>query len=477
MSIDNEDYCNMLKKIFNNVVFKNFSYLTIGTVISQIISLVTVLKITSILSPDDYGLFTFLIAQGMLLIRIGDLGNRNIVIRTIARKPEKTNDLIVNGAIMRIIALLALSVLYVIYNYYFGSLSSEYLILLFVFSLVNCLSTLFELVFHGNQKMLPSTIINLCFSIFWFFAVFFLMDKDISVGRIFSLYIAVNLVKSLLYLFFLKYYKLLNGKVQGFLISSKELIKESWPYFAMILILLPLTSLSNNFLDINSTTEEIGYFNLSDRLIGPLSLIVGMALSALFPNLSALWRNDNEKFNRFLSVGIGLYILVAMLGCFFFSLFSKEVVEMLFPKGYLPAIEVCQVQVWYLFFTAVDSLIGVVLGAANKEKLILRFSILYFIICTPALFYGSKFGALGLSYGYVLSYGIGLVYVWHTFKRVLRLRIKYDRFIWILAIGLFGLTQFGANDIALPYKFFVCIILLAILGPYILKIYKPLLLR
>ena len=163
----------MLKRILNNIVFKNFSYLTIGTVVSQLISLFTILKITSILNPDDYGLFTFLIAQGMLLLKIGDLGNRNIVIRTIARKPEKTNDLILKGAIMRIIAVVVLSIIYLIYNYYFGNLSPEYLILIFIFSLVSCLSSLFELVFHGNQKMLPSAIINLCFNICWFVVVFF----------------------------------------------------------------------------------------------------------------------------------------------------------------------------------------------------------------------------------------------------------------------------------------------------------------
>src|SRR5690606_26179434 len=106
----------MIKKILNNVVFKNFSYLTIGTVIAQLISLVTVLKITNILNPDDYGLFTFLIAQGLLLLKIGDLGNRNIVIRTIARDPTQTNDLLVNGAILRVIALFILFVFYFIYN-------------------------------------------------------------------------------------------------------------------------------------------------------------------------------------------------------------------------------------------------------------------------------------------------------------------------------------------------------------------------
>ncbi len=467
----------MIKKILGNIVFKNFSYLTIGTVIAQLISLITVLKITSILNPEDYGLFTFLIAQGMLLLRIGDLGNRNIVIRTIARNPSRTNDLLVNGALIRVLAIIVLFFIYTLYNYYFGSLSLDNLILIFVFSLLSCFSNLFELIFHGNQKMLPSAIINLAYSIIWFIIVFFSLKKGVSVSFIFLLYIAVTLVKGGLYLAFIKYYKLFNGKVQSFAISSKQIIKESWPYFAMILVLLPLTSLSNNFLDINSTNDEIGYFNLSERLLGPLSLVVGMSLSALFPNLSEMWSHNKEKFNHYLSIGFGLYMIASMLICFIFTLFSKEIVTLLFPDGYNPAIKVAQMQVWYLFFTSVDSLVGVVLGAANREKLILRFSIIYFFICTPTLFYSSNFGALGISTGFVISYGIGLIYVWLTFKKALNIKIKYDSRIWLLAIALFIISYFLTSETSFVYKILICLTILGLLIPYLFIIYKPLLLN
>lgn len=467
----------MIKKVLNNIVFKNFSYLTIGTVIAQLISLITVLKITSILNPDDYGLFTFLIAQGLLLLKIGDLGNRSIVIRTIARDPSQTNDLLVNGAILRSLALFLLFLLYTIYNEYFGTLSLINLILIFVFSLVSCFTNLFELIFHGNQKMLPAAVINLIYSVIWFTIVFFILEEGVSITFIFFLYISITLLKGILFFVFIKYYNLLGGRVENFKASSKKIVQESWPYFAMILVLLPLTSFANNFLDINSTNEEIGYFNLSERLLGPISLVVGMSLSAIFPNLSAMWNNDREKFYNYLSIGFGIYMLASMLVCFIFTMFSKEIVILLFPDGYLPAIEVSQMKVWYLFFTSVDSLLGVVLGAANREKLILRFSILYFLICTPALFYSSNFGALGISYGYVISYGLCLIYVWHTFKKSLQIKIKYDGPIWLLALLLFFISYFFTSDTTLINKLIICLTISGSLIFYSIKIYKPLLVK
>jgi O-antigen/teichoic acid export membrane protein len=199
-----------------------------------------------------------------------------------------------------------------------------------------------------------------------------------------------------------------------------------------------------------------------------------MSLSAIFPNLSAMWSKNREKFYRYLSIGFGVYMMASMLICFIFTLFSKEIVILLFPDDYTPAIKVCQMQVWYLFFTSVDSLVGVVLGAANREKLILRFSIVYFLICTPVLFYSSKYGALGISYGYVISYGACLIYVWLTFKKSLNIKIKYDLRIWLLAISLFIISFYLTADISLIYKLIICLAVLGLLLPYSFKLYKPL---
>ena len=467
----------MIKKLLSNIVFKNFSYLTIGTVIAQLLSLITVLRITDILNPDDYGVFTFLIAQGLLLIRIGDLGNRNIVIRTIAKDSSQTNDLLVNGAILRFLALIVLFILYFFYNYNFGSLSYTNLILLYIFSFLSCFSNLFELIFHGNQKMLPSAIINLVYGITWFLIVFFILEKGESITFIFLLYISITTIKGILYLVFIKFYSLFEGSVKSFKVSSKQVMNESWPYFVMILILLPLTNLSNNFLDINSTNDEIGYFNLSERLLGPISLVTGMSLSAIFPNLSAMWSDNKENFFKYLSNGFGAYMVVSMIICFVFTLFSKELVIFLFPEDYMPAVRVGQMQVWYLFFMSVDSLVGVFLGAANREKLILRFSIIYFLICTPALFFSSSFGALGIAYGYVISYGIGLIYVWITFKKSFNVKIKYDFLIWLIALILFIVSYYLTSGTSFIYKLLICLIILGLLIPYSIKIYKPLLFK
>ncbi|CAH0999519.1 hypothetical protein LEM8419_00819 [Neolewinella maritima] len=407
---------------------------------AQVISFFTVLKITSLLAPEDYGLFTFLMAQGMLLISVGDLGIRNIIIRSVARDGQRTNDLMVNGVILRTISLVVLSVLYLVYNHYFGSLGGWQLLLVFAFSFVNVFSNLFENAFLGRERMLPPSLVSIAHSVLWFVAIFALPVEYVDPDRLFLIYLCLHAGKAIyLYCYLLKY-DLLRGQVQNFWVSSRALLSESWPYFLLLLVMLPFTRLSNNFLDINSSSEEVGYFNLAQRLIGPVSLVLDFALAAVFPNLSSLWVTDRSRLKSLVSAGFQYFMLAGLFLCFSFSLFIREVVDILFPASYLPAVVVCQLQIWYLFLTSIDSAVGTILGATDNERYILQLGVVNSLCATPLLFYGSYYGAVGLAAAFVFAFAIFQFYLWYVFRSKLAIRVRGAGWVWALAILLFGVT-------------------------------------
>lgn len=459
----------MIKKILQHKVFKNFSYLTIGTVISQILGLVTVLKITRVLHPEDYGLYTFIMAQGMLIMYIGDLGIRNVFIRTIARDPSKTNDMVFNGLILRSLAVFILCLLYIGYNRVLGNLNTFDLVLVFAFAFVSLFGKLFETAYLGHQKMLPPALINLIFSIIWFFFVFLIPESWIEVIFLLNAFIILNLIKNAVFYLGLKKHKLLQGPIPNFFNSSKSIMKESWPYFAMMLIMLPFTKLSNNFLDINSTIEEVGFFNLSERFTGPVSIVLDLALTAIFPNLSALWVSNKIQFREVIQKSFKYYMLLGMVLCFLFTLFAGEILGLLFSDKYTPAVIVCQMQIWYFFLTSVDSLIGTILGATDNEKKILQLAIVNSSISTPILFYGSTFGALGLATAFVCTFGAFQFYLWYIFRKTTAIKIDDRNLMWCLAIILFGTSYFLANESGMITKILLAISVFAFLFFYFKK--------
>src|SRR3954454_5118062 len=125
----------IIKRIIGSKVIRNFSYLTLSSLLSQAIGIFTIIRITRLFSPYNYGVYTFIMSQGALLFTVGDLGITSIVIRTIARDNLRTNDILFNGAIIRFFSVLLLTILYISYNYFFGSLTSEQILLVFLFAL------------------------------------------------------------------------------------------------------------------------------------------------------------------------------------------------------------------------------------------------------------------------------------------------------------------------------------------------------
>ncbi|MBW3468317.1 oligosaccharide flippase family protein [Arthrospiribacter ruber] len=454
----------MLKGILSNKVFKNFSYLTLGTIVSQLLSLITVLKITKILQPDDYGLYTFIIAQGALLVTIADLGIQTIVVRTISRDKESTNDLVVNGIYIRLFALIIVSGIYIIYNIVLGELSNEELFYLFGFSVITCIGKLYEIVFIGYQRMLPTSIINLVFSVVWFAIVFIMPPAYLSVPSLMIFYLITNLGKNITYYVVLKKFGMLIGKVDNFFDSSVTLLKESWPYFALTCVMLPYRKFSNNFLDINSNIEEVGFFNLSEKFTGPISMVLDIALIAIFPNLSAMWVSNNIKFKKIIKEGFKYYMLLGGVLAFLFTMFAQEILTLLFSSEYLPAVIVCQIQIWFLLLSSIDSLIGTVLGATNNEKKIFQLGLINSIISTPIIFYGSYYGAFGMSLAYLVTFAIYQFYIWYVFKKAVNIVVRKVLVMWIILIFLFLFSYFIASDFSLILKIAISIPLILIVS-------------
>ena len=466
---------NFLNKLRTNTVVKNFSYVTIGSILAQVINLIALIKVARIFSLNNYGIYTFLSVQAQLLFTLADLGLRNIIIRTIARNKLTTNDMVVNGILIRICSIILFSTIYFIYNYYLGSLSNRFVFLICMYAFFNCITGLFETTFWGHQKMLPPAIVNVTTSLIWLVCVYLLPLKNITIENLFLILFGLNIVLTgTIFFIVLKVQKLLIGKVQPFLKSSTALLKESWPYFMLVLISLPFNYLTNNYLDINSTKSEIGYFNLAQKLLSPVSLVITFSLSALFPNISSLWVNDPKKFERFLSKGIQFFMVTATMVCFIFTLFVGEIITLLFKKSYIPVIHVAQLQIWYVFLLGVNSLIGTIWGATNNEKKFAKSTFINVLIAAPLLFFGSKYGAFGLSFGYVLSFALFELYLWRDFKKSINIKIEYDKLLWLIAVVLFVISNFVLNNLNVYLRSVSAIVIISALSFYLYKKSKKL---
>jgi len=455
-----------LKDVLAHKFIKNFSYLTIGSILGQLMSLLAIYKLTRLINPEYYGIYTYLISQGLLLVRVSSFGNNSIVVREISRNISITKTVFTSTLIYRLIIIFGSSILYIIYDAFFGNLTQNQIGLLIIFAIISSITYIFEWAFTGQQKLQTVAYVNLAGNIVWLMSVLFFVTENSSPTHIYFLYLLSFLLKVILYLIFSVVNKIFeNQQLKEIWKEGFRINKISWPYFVMILLLLPMSNLDNNFLDLNSTNSEIGFFNLAKRLIGPLSLMNTMLITAIFPNISSIWFSNREKFLKILSNGFPVFILVGGLVCFSFSIFCEELIRLLFDDEYLAAIAVCQIQVWYFLFFSIDFLMGTFLGASNHEKTVLKFAFIYFVVCAPAMYFGSYYGAIGISIALLASFVASMFFTWRMFKRKVQLKMKASQNSFILIFALIAISFLITHvyHLNIIYK----IIFFVILGFYI----------
>jgi O-antigen/teichoic acid export membrane protein len=407
----------------------------------QLLNVISIILITKIFNPSIFGKFSYMIAQSLLLSTIGDLGIRFIAVRNIARDNSEQNKILSISLISIVFSNVFLFFPFLIYNHYVQTLTFSQVGLVSLCSFVSCLSVISEFAFMGRQKMGAIAISNTLYSSIWFILIFTLNRLNIhfSLETLFTLYILTSLVKPITLFIVLRKNYLLKLVLYNFWYSYSALIKQSLPFFALVLVALPANYLTNNFLEINSTISEVGIFSLAKKFTLPISMILGVMLNALFPNLSILWHENKTRFNQLINKGVPIFIIVSGILAFAMVIIVGPTFSLFFSKEYYDAVFVSRVQVWYAILMAISSLIGTIWAAMNKEKLALKAALINTLINTPILWFGSKYGSFGLSIAYVISTAVFMIILWIMFLRANKVKIKYS-LVWLIIILLFSLS-------------------------------------
>lgn len=417
-------------------VFQNFSILLIGNIGTQLLNLIAVMIITKVFKPDLFGTYSFMMAQAMMLAVIADLGMRTIVIRSAANGcGNLLNRYLSITIVSGLIGNFLLFFLSLLYNLFFGELLLIQIALISLYSITLSFSNSFECVYLGKQKMLPIVGTNILTSTIWLLFVF-LLNGPISINLFILVFILIAALKPLM-LSVTLYNKFgIRFDISNFILDLKSVFKQALPLLGLALLALPANNLANNFLAFNSTIEQVGFFSLSQKFTNPVSMILSILLTSVFPNLSILWANNNGDFQRIIFKSIPTFILIGTTLVAVFLFLINPVFKILFSVKYYNVIEILKLQIWYVFLFGIASLIGTILISMNEDKLVFKLALLNSIIMTPLLWIGSSYGGTGLSIGYLTGFVVFWSVEWMIFIRKVNMPIQIN-YVLIAPIGLF----------------------------------------
>lgn len=415
---------------------RNFSVLTIGQFCARAINMITNVILVRWLEPTGYGEYTFFLTFIAIFGVVASLGMNYIINRYVARNQEKSRKYLYicylwrfNGFILAAVALLA-------YNYLREDGFSTFIIvsLLIGIALESYWAALQSVAF-GMQHMEWNSLIEVISAVtiaVTYISIQLIDPSQLTVEFVIIIHLVIILLKNIFYRITLQSQNLITGHFTWNQISIKDLkliILQGFPFYVLAMVGLFTNQFPIIFLEQNAGIEEVAYFNATNKLLLPLTILLSTALTALFPNQAKLFKTNEDLYWK--HVEKMFLFLVVFGGAFslFFSLFRNEMVVLLYGIKYVNTGNVMALQCWYIVLFALFSLNGNALGASDRQKILSYESIGFAIITTPIIYYTSHQGAEGLSMGYCMASVINMLFLYTILIKVSRNRLTITKIL------------------------------------------------
>lgn len=461
--------------IFNNKVIKNFSVLTGTNLLIQVVSILSSIRLARQLQPEGYGLFNLVNLQASIFSIVATYGLRLVVIRHIARNKQDARKIFTVNNQIRLLTTTIAVILAVGYSQLHNNQSlAPLLVFALIFLIVfQSMWDSIDSIAFGFEKMQTSGIISLVLTIVWIGEIYLIPNSAFTATNLMFAFVLNMGLKTLVYYVWLRrkiLSTILPQKISGFE-DHKMLIRQSNFYFILAIFSSIQSQIPILLLQFNSTIDQIGLFNLGNRILSPLQMMLSMLLTALFPMLARLAIDNKPLFAERVVSLLNIIILTGIWGSLCFALFSFDIVRLLYGKAYVTSANVILIQCWFTVLFAIFCTIGTVLSALDMQSLLAKLSIIYGVLAAPIFYFGTKYGATGLAWAFVIAGFVNMTYHWVIFRNLLdkRISIFYSFSIFIIMGILSYLTYAYKIQYSLFIRIIIGIMLTAALFTYMYK--------
>jgi O-antigen/teichoic acid export membrane protein len=462
--------------LFKNKIIKNFSILTGTNILTQALSIFSSIRLARQLQPEGYGVFNLIALQASIFSIVACYGLRIVIIRHIARNNNDARKVFALSSHIRLVTTAIALILVFFFNLANGSKSISTILVLAVMALIVFQTSwdTIETIFFGIEKMETSGIINFIFILIWIAEIYFIPNNMFNVETLTFAFLINQGLKTLFYYYWMHkliFLKLPSATFTNFA-EHVDFIKQSNFYFLLAIFSSVQNQMPILLLQLNSTLDQIGLFNLGNRILSPLQMMLNLLLTSLFPMLSRLAIDNKPLFATRVKSLLNIIIFSGVFGSVLFALFSNDVVHLLYGDAYKTSANVILIQCWFTVLFTIFCAIGSVLSALDKQKLLSQLSIIYATTAFPFFFIGSKYGAIGLAWSFVIAAFFNMTYHWVILRNLLdnNISICYSLIIFFIICTLCLYTGIYMVEMSSCIRLILCFFLLSLFLFYVFKI-------
>lgn len=343
--------------------FKNTGWLFAGRMTSMVLAFFVGVYVARYLGPSQYGLLSYVVSFAGLFGIFASLGIDSILSRELIKTPEKRDELLGSGFILKLVGSLFAIFLIIITLFFLKTnyLTSS-LILLFSLSFIILSFGVIDNYFQANvwaQKtvkiqitsLIVTNILKLIFiyyhvSLFWF-VIIYSIDATILISGLILTYKKMGL--------HIYKWKFDNPTI-------KMLLKNSWPLILSGIAISVYLRIDQVMITNMIGTTANGIYSVATKISEVWYFIPSIICTSLFPAIINARKTDKAIYEKRITRLYSLMIYLSLVIAIFISSFAGTIVSNLFGHDYLGAINVLKIQIW--------AGVGIFLGYAMTQYLI-----------------------------------------------------------------------------------------------------------
>lgn len=359
-----------------SLVAKNFLVLFGSQVLAKLFLLFSSILLANYLGVEVFGTYSFAVAFAALFTPLADLGSDAFLTRELAQgvraEARSIGSMLVLKAGLALLTFLAAATVLQVLGYSEDTRAIVYLAVVIVISKVFINSSF--VVFRAFQRLKYESAITVLERVLEFLAVLFAIWVAVSIIQ-FMVLVLLTLVVSGIASFGLMKKKIFTAPLRWKRDDVGALVRGGVPFALSTMFVTVYFQIDSVMLSKMVGDESVGLYRSAYNLIFGLFIFSAAIVTNLYPFIARYYQPDKSMAIRVAQRAVRYSLMVGIPVALGGTLFSSDVMALLYSREYLVASRTLSIIIWVLPIMYVTNILGHVLGAIHLQRTVLVITI------------------------------------------------------------------------------------------------------
>ena len=388
-------------------LLSNTAVVVIGSALQRALAFGTTMLLARGLGTEEFGVYAFVGAYMLTLSFLADMGLERVMLREVARRPERSGEVLGTGFMLRgILSVLTAMLAIALAALLRFPVVTWWCIVLAAVAMPLSVEALVRSFFQSRFEMHYTYLLTLPGSA----AVLILAAVIIRLGGGLLLIFGALLASSLITLTLMLWVALPRMQVVWRVDTRlvRYLWRESWELGLVTLLFLVTMRLDQLLLFWLRGPSELAQYVVAVKITEALNMIPESIMVTVFPLLAATEFSAPERFQRIYRLTVRYLIVVVLPLVMVLTLERDRIIRMLFGGGYASGTAALAILAWGMFFSYTGAIILGLMVVRSQQRVIGVVSLLSLMINLALnVLLIPRWGATGAAAANLVSNAVG----------------------------------------------------------------------